>query len=92
MLSPGGRLIVVHYFDPSGFLQRSMRLLFKAYYDPKAMGGVRVVTVLELLPSWRPKIGRRDRLIDVTQRSGNELVPVPPGIWEPERFSAQIIA
>jgi hypothetical protein len=69
-----------------------MRLLFKAYYDPKAMGGVRVVTVLELLPGWRPKPGRRDRLIDVTHRSEDQLVPVPPGIWEPESLSPVIFA
>jgi hypothetical protein len=44
-LRPGGRLIVVHYLDPSCLLQRSMRLLYKAYYDPRMMSGVRVVTV-----------------------------------------------
>jgi SAM-dependent methyltransferase len=85
-LRPGGRLIVVHYFDPSSFLQRSMRLLYKAYYDPKAMGGVRVVTVLELLPTWRLKPGRRDRLVEVTDRSDEILVSVPAAMWEPEQL------
>lgn len=61
-----------------------MRLLYKAYYDPKGMSGVRVVTVLELPRGWRLKPGRRDRLIDVTQCSQGRLVAVPPGIWEPD--------
>jgi len=73
MLQVGGRLLTVHYFDPSNFFQRSMRLLYKAYYEPKIMGGVRVVTVLEKLPAFRIPPKRRDRLIDVTTR-----------MWEPE--------
>jgi hypothetical protein len=89
MLRPSGRMIVVHYFDPSCFLQRSMRLLYKAYYDPKMMGGVRVVTILELLPTWRLKPGRRERLINVTEKAREELVPVPPEMWEPERLQLE---
>lgn len=73
VLRVGGRLITVHYFDPSNFLQRSMRLLWKAYYEPKAGGGVREITVLEKLPTMRLKVGRRDRLLEI-----------PISIWEPE--------
>jgi len=75
MLRVGGRLITAHYFDPSNFLQRSMRLLWKAYYEPKERGGVRVVTVLEKLPSFRKKVGRVSRLVEV-----------PVRIWEPEQL------
>jgi hypothetical protein len=73
ILRPAGRLISLHYFDPSNYLSRSMRLLYKAYYEPKSMGGVRVLTILELLPARRIPPRRRDRLIDVTTR-----------MWEPE--------
>jgi SAM-dependent methyltransferase len=81
VLRPGGRLITAHYFDPSNFLQRSMRLLYKAYYEPKMMGGVRVVTVLEKLPAFRILPKRRERLITVD-----------PGIWEPERLVSVVLA
>lgn len=90
MLKPGGRLITLHYFDPSNFLQRSTRLLYKAYYEPKGMGGVRVLTVLELLPGWRLKLGRRESLIDVTQHGGSQLVEVSAGMWEPKRLTAEV--
>jgi len=80
-LHPGGRLITVHYLDPGNFLQRSMRLLWKAYYEPKQMGGVRVVTVLEKLPTFRLKPGRTDRLIEV-----------PVSIWEPDQLELASIS
>jgi len=73
VLQAGGRLITLHYFDPCVFLQRTMRLLYKAYYEPKSLGGVRVLAVMEKLPSRRLPPRRRDRLIDVTAR-----------FWEPE--------
>lgn len=72
-LRPLGRLICVHYFDPGVFLQRSMRLLYKAYYDPKGLGGVRVLTVLEKLSMRRIPPKRLD-----------QLVPTPLRLWEPE--------
>ena len=74
-LQASGRLITIHYFDPGNFLQRSMRLLYKAYYEPRRMGGVRVLTVLEKLSAYRPKVGRVDRLVEV-----------PTRIWEPEQL------
>ena len=76
MLQPLGRLISIHYFDPGSFLQRIMRLLWKAYYESKSLGGVRVVTVLERLPGRRVKVGRVD-----------QLIPVPVRIWEPEQLN-----
>lgn len=77
VLRIGGRLISLHYFDPGNYLQRSMRLMFKAYYEPKEIGGVRVLTVLEKLSGYRLRIGRINRLIEV-----------PVGVWEPHLFLA----
>jgi hypothetical protein len=64
-LRVGGRLISLHYFDPSNFLQRSMRLLYKSYYDSKQMGGVRVLTVIERLPAMRIPPKRCDSLFPI---------------------------
>jgi len=74
-LRVGGRLITVHYFDPSCFLQRTMRLVWKAYYDPKAMGGIRVVSIMEKLPAYRIIPKRTDKLIEVSA-----------SVWEPEQL------
>jgi hypothetical protein len=73
LLQTGGRLITLHYFDPGNYMQRTMRLLYKAYYEPKEIGGVRVLTVLERLSGYRLKVGRVNRLIEVS-----------PQIWEPD--------
>jgi hypothetical protein len=55
-----------------------MRLLYKAYYEPKAGGGVRVVTVLERLPGFRIPPKRRERLVEVT-----------PQMWELQPLEVQ---
>jgi len=80
-LRPLGRLICVHYFDPGSFLQRSMRLLYKAYYDLRGLGGVLVLVVLEKLPAHRIPPKRQDR-----------LVPVPLSLWEPEPLQESLAA
>lgn len=80
MLNTGGRLISVHFFDPSCFLQRTMRLIYKAYYDPKGLGGVRVVTVIEKLPMRRIPPKRRDRLLSM-----------PTNLWEPEPLPTSLL-
>jgi len=48
-----------------------MRLLFKAYYEPKAMGGIRVMVIGEKLPRFR-----------IPPRRIDHLIQVPVSIWE----------
>lgn len=71
-LRVGGRLIVLHYLDAGVYLKRSMRLIYKAYYEPRDFHGLRVLVVLEKLPRLR---------IAPTRFEG--LVPQPVEIWEP---------
>jgi hypothetical protein len=75
----GGRLIALHYMDPSNYLKRTMKLIWKAYYEPKEFRGLRVLTVMEKLPNRR-----------IAPRSREILVPVPVNLWEPQQL--QLVA
>jgi hypothetical protein len=72
-LPTGGRLISLHYLDPSLYLKRSMRLIAKFFFEPAEFRGLRVLTVLEKLSSPR-----------ISPRRMPRLISMPIRMWEPD--------
>ena len=79
VLGIGGRLISLHYLDPSNYLKRTMKLIWKAYFEPKEFRGVRVLVILEKLAHPR-----------IPPRRFEKLVPVPIEIWEPRNAVLEV--
>jgi len=55
-------------------------IIYKAYYDPKGLGGMRVVTVIVKLPMRRVPPKRRDHLLSMST-----------SLWEPEPLPASVL-